>query len=108
MAAILSRGRWVKRYLVDIVLLQDPIKARIEVIQEVHDLQRCRGGAEGSEPHDVTEEYGDLGEGLGLNSPPLLQFVRHWTESKQGIEHHRSEKTNPPWAKKSTVYDPRT
>lgn len=61
-----------RRYLVDVMVVDDAVKALVDVIEHVHNFHRCAVLAQSGETDDVTEVYRDLLVQLRLHHTGLL------------------------------------
>lgn len=62
---------------VHVVASDDPVEHRVQVVEEVDDLQRRALGRHGREAHDVAEVYRDRVERLRFHALARRQATRH-------------------------------
>lgn len=74
------------RYLVYIMMVNDAVKAPIDVIEHVHNLHWCAVLAQSGEANYVTEIYRHLLVQLWLHRTSLLQAFHHWAAQTQTDE----------------------
>ena len=67
-------------YLVYIMVVQDPVKVLVDVVEHVHHLHGRAVLAQGGEAHDVAEVDRHLIKQLWFHTARLLQGTHHWAE----------------------------
>jgi hypothetical protein len=63
------------------VVVDNPVEHRVQIVQQVHHLQRRASRCKFRELHDIGEEDRDAIERLGLHRLTELQLVGHLPES---------------------------
>lgn len=70
-------------YLVDIMVVDDAVKALVDVIEHVHHFHRCAVLAQSGETHYVTEVHCHLLVQLRFHHTGLLQAFHHWANQRE-------------------------
>lgn len=65
------------------MVVDDAVKALVDVVEHVHDLHRCAVLAQSGESHYVTEIYCHLLVQLRLHHASLLQAFHHWATQRE-------------------------
>lgn len=70
--------------LVNIMTTEHGVKQRVEIIEQVDDLDGVTERGDGGETHDVTEVDGHLVKVLWLHGAPSLQSLGHRSVADRG------------------------
>lgn len=80
------------------------IKGRVEVIQQIYDLEGCGVGRDGGEAHDVREVDGDLLKFLWGDGHPQLKLISHRAGRKEYRTNSKMEDYNDVMGRKTSKY----
>lgn len=72
-----------RQYLVHVVVVDDAVKALVDVVEHVHNFHRCAVLAQSGETNYVTEVYCDFLVQLRLHRAGLLQAFHHWATQRE-------------------------
>lgn len=70
-----------QRHLVHVVLADDGVETRVEVVEQVDYLDGLADGRDSGEAHDVAEVQRHFGEVLRLHRLPCLESLSHRPDS---------------------------
>lgn len=73
-------------YLINIVVVDDAVKAFVDVVKHVHNLHGCAILAESGKANDVAEIYGHLFIQLRLHHAGLLKAFHHRASNRKTKE----------------------